>query len=405
MSLTLATIQTELNSYLGDSSTNTVTAAQRLSAMTEATIWLQETLENDLQNATYSLDYWDSVYNYKITTSIADLLTGADLRRETEFQDISFAHKSSRELAEEIGQTATESSWTIERRDTNTYLVINHQSRFNAKNVSDFDALTAGGGTWSLDATNGDGTNLTIDTVEKKQGSASFNFDTDGGANDKIIIVNTTLNTLDLSEFEDLATWLFWVYIPDVTNFTSVTLYWGSDTSNYWSATVTKDIDGSNWVNGWNRVKINWADATKTLAPDKTLINYIQIDYTYSAAQAADTDYRLDDLILVRPERLIFHYLSWNVGVDTNGTDITVFGATTDVPYFSGMYDQYLFAVAHKSAAILYRQMRQSNESELEERESERAVKRARKIIPSSKTPEVKSFKVMGISFLKRRGR
>ena len=405
MSLTIANLITSFDTYIGDTSNDRVTAAERLQYLTESTVWLQETLENDLQNATYNLDYFDSVFNYKVTTAIADLLTGADLRRETEFQDVSFAHKSSRELAEEIGQTATESSWSIERRDTDTYVVINHQSRFNSKTVSDFDATTAGGGTWSLDTTNSDGTNLTIDVIEKKQGSASFNFDADvsQSGNNKIEIVNTTLATLDLSEFEDLSTWLFWAYIPDVTNFTGFTLYWGDDTSNYWSATVTTDIDGSAWANGWNRVKVDWADATATASPDKTAIDYIQVDYSYGAGQGDDTDFRLDDLIIVRPERLIFHYLSWNVGVDTSGSDITVFGATTDVPYFSGMYDQFKFAVAHKAAELAFRALRLTNEGNQEEQEAERALQRARKLIPSSKVSEVKSFKVMGISFLKRK--
>ena len=120
--------------------------------------------------------------------------------------------------------------------------------------LNDFDSLITGGGTWTLDTTNGDGTNLTVDTNEYKQGSASLNFDVDVSqtANNKVILYNSTLTEMDLSSYEDLAAFIFWVYIPDVTYFSSVTLYWGSDSSNYWSATVTTDMNGTAWASGWN---------------------------------------------------------------------------------------------------------------------------------------------------------
>ena len=401
MSITIANLVANFDTYIGDTSNDRVTAAERLQYFTEATVWLQETLENDLQNSTYSLDYLDSVNNYKVTTAVADLLTGADLRRDKDSHVLSFTHKGSRELAEEIGSEFTESSWGIERRDTNTYLVISYGSEFSAKVIADFNSLDSGGGTWALDATNGDGTNLTLDTNEKKQGSGSLNFDIDVSqtANNKAVLSNTTLTSSDLTEHEDLSSWLLWVYIPDVTNFTSITLYWGSDTSNYWSATTTTDIDGSAWVDGWNRVKINWADATKTASPDVTAMTYSQVDFNYGAGQGDDTDFRVDELLVVRPEKLKFHYLSWNVGVDTSGDDITAFGATTDVPYFSGMYDQYKYTVAHKAAELAFRSLRLKEAADEEEGEAERSLQRARKIIPSSKSVEVKSFKIRGVNF------
>lgn len=406
MSTTVAAIQTNFNTYIGDTSTDRITAAERLQYITEATVWLQEELENDVQNATYTLNYFDSVYNYKVTSAIADLLEGADLRRSTLDQTESFAHKSSRELAEEIGQNFPESSWAIERRDGDTYLVVNHQSKYPAKMIADADSVTAGGGTWTLDTTNGDGTNLTIDVNEYKQGSGCFNFDADVSqtANNKIRLYNSTMDELDLSDQEDLATWLFWAYIPDVTYMSSFTLYWGSDTSNYWSATVTTDIDGSAWVNGWNRVKINWADATKTGTPDVTAINFVQVDYNYSASQADDTDFRFDELILVRAEPLTFHYIGWYVGTDTTGaSNLVAFTATTDIPYFSGQYDQYKYAVAHKAASLAFQNLRLVQESQFENAEASRILERAKNIIPSSKNPEMKSFKVRGISFRRRK--
>ena len=99
MSLTIAETIVNLNTYLGDTSNDRVTEAERFQALTEATIWAQETLENDHQNATYELDYLDSVNYYKVTTSIADLLSAADLRRDKDDQDKTFSFKSPKDLA------------------------------------------------------------------------------------------------------------------------------------------------------------------------------------------------------------------------------------------------------------------------------------------------------------------
>ena len=44
MAITVATVQTALNTYIGDTSTDSVSAAERLNAITEATIWLQQEL-------------------------------------------------------------------------------------------------------------------------------------------------------------------------------------------------------------------------------------------------------------------------------------------------------------------------------------------------------------------------
>lgn len=396
-----------MNTALGDASTDRITAAERLQAVNEGVIWLQEELQNDLQNVTYELNYFDTIHYYKVTTALADLLDGADLRRKESDQTETFTHKSARELAEEIGQRFGESSWAIERRDANAYLVVNHDSKYSAQVLSGFDSTTDGGGTWALDETNGDGTNLTIDTNEFVQGSGAFNFDIDVSqtANNKAVLTNSTLNAQDLSDYEDISSFLFDVYIPSATYTSSFTLYWGSDSTNYWSATVTTDINGSAWATGWNTVKINWADATKTLTPDVAAIDYISIDLNYTASQTDDTDYRFDNLRLVRPEKLKFHYLSWYVGTSSGGTDLTTFTATSDIPYFSGQYDQYIYPVAHKAASILFKSLRLKQEATDEEAEAQKILKRLLKIHPQSKTPEVKSFKVRGVNFRSRRNR
>jgi len=407
MAVTVASIITNLNSYIGDASTDRITAAERLQYVTEATIWLQEELGNDLQNATYALDYYDTVHYYKVTNSLADLLEGADLRRGELSQTLTFAHKASREMAEDIGQGSDEPAWAIERHDGDSYLVVNGPCKYSAIMIADCDSLTAGGGTWALDETTSDATNLTIDVNEYKQGSASFNFDVDvsQSVNNRATVINTALGALDMTAYEDLSSFLVWVYLPDVTDFTSVTLYWGSSDSDYWSATVTTDIDGNALADGWNRLRFGWSVATPTGTPNVTAIDYMRVDFNYGAGQGDDTDFRLDDIILARPEKLTFHYLSWNVGKSNAGADLAAFAATTDVPYFSGQYDQYKYAVAHKAAAICFQNLRLLQEAQFEQLEADRILERAKVFIPSSRTPETRNFKMRGINLTRNRRR
>ena len=409
MAITEASLETNFNTYIGDSSTDRVSAAERLQLATEATVWLQEELGNDHMVKTYTLNYYDNVHVYKVTSAVASLLEGADLRRGEEDQTISFAHKSARELAEEIGQGATESSWAIERRDSNWYLVVNHISKYGASQVASFDSITIDGGTdgWEADTTNSDATNVTADSNEYKQGSGSINFDVDvsQSVNNRATIFNDELDIKDLTDFNDLGAWVFRAYVPDVTNISSLTLYWGSSSTAYWSATVTTDINSNAFVAGWNRLAVEWNDATMTSTPDVTAIDYIRFDVNYTGSQTDDTDFRIDDLTIVRPEPLTFHYTSWYVGTDTLGTtNRTAFTATTDIPFFSGQYDQYKYAVAHKMASIaFYSALQNDARGGAEEVLAIRALARARKLIPSSVTKEVKSFKVGGLNFRRRR--
>lgn len=408
MSLTVADIITNVNSMIGDTSNDRVSAAERLQYVTESTIWLQESLENETQNNTYVLQYYDNVHYYKVTSSLADLLEGADLRRSEKDQYYTFAHKSAREMAEEIGQRFDESSWGIERHDGDKYLVVNHRSKYPAQTVADCDSISAGGGAWAVDAVNSDATNLTIDTNEYKQGTASFNFDITvaQSGNNRATLINSTLTQLDLSSVENLGSWVFWIYVPNVTYFTSVTLYWGIDSSNYWSATASSDVNGSTWVAGWNRVSIPWNGAIKTSSPTSNAIDYLRIDYNYSASQANATDFRLDDLTIVRPEPLTLYYISWNVGTDTTGvTHKTAFTVTTDIPYFSGQYDQYKFAVAHKAASLIFNSFGLENDSTYEANEAILAMRRAKGIIPSAKNEPQKTFKVRGVNLTRYKNR
>lgn len=404
MAVTVANIITNVDTYFGDNSTDRISQAERLQAITESTVWLLEELGNDHAIKTYELDYLDTINYYKVTNSLSSLLASADLRRPLRDHTVSAVHKSSKEIAEEIGRGHDTFAWAIERRNDDTYLAINLDlggMNKKAKIVSDFDSVSAGGGTWEADTSASDALNVAADTVEYKYGSGSLNFDIDvsQSVNNRATIFNESLTTMSLSEFEDTGSWLFELYVPDVSEFTSVTLYWGNDSSNYWSATVTTDIDGAALTDGWNTIKVDWSDSTSTGTPSVSAVDYVRFDINYGAGQTDDTDYRIDYLRIARPEKLTYHYVSFDVGESAGGTTLQAFTATSDVPFFSGKYDQYKYAVAHKAAAILFYAVRLREEAQFEEREAQRALERQRDIFPSSKSKESHDFKPDGINF------
>lgn len=408
MAITVADIQTPLNTYVGDSSIDRISAAERLSAITEATMWLLEETNNDLMNASYTFNYFDSVHTYKITTAVPDVLDTVDLvRAKNEYEDHNspFDRVSAREIKVHIADGFTASEYSLERKDSNWYLLINHDGKYPAVQIASFESTTADSGTWAVDSTNSDATNLTIDSAEFLEGAGCLNFDITvaQSGNNRATIENSTLDAQDLSDYVDLGSFILSVYIPDVTNFSSVTLYWGSSSTAYWSLTKTTDINGNSFVAGWNTVQFAWASATKTSTPDETAIDYIRIDLNYTGSQADDTDFRLDDLRIVRPEELSFLYTSNYVGTNTSGTDIRAFTATTDIPYFSGQYDGLRFAVAHRAAAIIFRALRLRNEAILEDNEALKALDRAQTLFPQSVVKENRSFRPAGIRWRRKR--
>lgn len=405
MSVTISSLVSNLNTYLGDSSTDRISDAERYQYLTEATIWLQESLGNEHQDVTYDFDYYDTVNYYNVTGILPDLTEAVDLRCEAGKNYNPFIYKSGKELSTEIANRAMEASYSIERHDREAFLVVNYQGGKSAAQISSFDSFTADGGTWEVDAVNSDATTLVLDTIEKKEGSASFKFDVDvsQSANNRATILNTTQTTRNLADYEDLAAWFFWVYIPDTTYFSSVSLFWGSDTSNFWSGTATTDFNGNAFVDGWNRVKIDWRQATMTLVPDSANVDYIRVDLNYTSSQADAQNFRIDDLKLILPEHLTFIYTTWNVGETSGGTGLTAFTAGTDVPFFSAQYDGYRYAVAHKAASLAFYNLRVTDQAASEEVEAIKAFNRQKKMFPISKVQETRSFKPVGVNFRRRR--
>ena len=321
-------------------------------------------------------------------------------------------HKSPRELAEEIADRIVgDDSWAIERRDSNVYLSINATPQYQATNIDNFDG---GVGNWTGDTVNSDISNVIIDFNEFFDGNGSLRYDVIVGQSANLrATISSTLIGENFSNILDVGVFLLDAYIPASTNaanVTSYTLQFGTDSSNYWTVTVTTDIDGDAFGTGWFTLAFDWSTASVVGTPDPTggTIKWFRIDMNFNGSFISDTFFHYDSFRVAKPETLTFSYVSWYVGTDSTGvTNLTAFTNTgyTDIPYFSGKYDQYVKACGWKAAEAAFLDLRLKEESIAAGQEAEKALARVQAIFPVSLTKEEKGFKVHGLNFSTRQQR
>lgn len=189
--------------------------------------------------------------------------------------------------------------FTVEWDDATKFLRVRKALSGNIL-LHNMDSLTSNG-TWAA-VSGGGASNLAADEIEKSQGTASTRFDVGatGGA-----IENSTLTAIDLSDHQEKSSLFLRLFIPDSTIMTNVILRWGSDSSNYWSRTVTAPHIGS-FRNGWQWVRFDWNGATQTGSVTETGIDYLRVTVTTTAA---DTDFRVDEIrsILPHPHEIVYY--------------------------------------------------------------------------------------------------
>ena len=150
-------------------------------------------------------------------------------------------------------------------------------------------------GSWMVGT--GDTVNLITDTSVFKYHGSSVSFDVDVSAsiNDYSRIDFNPSPAIDLSAYEDTGKMRLWIYIPSVTNFTSVRLFWGTDGGNSWNKTVTTQKDGSSFENGWNLIEFDWATASITGTPNAADITFFYIRVNYTSSYTDQTGFRVND--------------------------------------------------------------------------------------------------------------
>ncbi|MEA2036562.1 MAG: hypothetical protein U9O94_03580, partial [Nanoarchaeota archaeon] len=145
---------------------------------------------------------------------------------------------------------------------------------------------------WS---TGGDAENLTADDLNYVSAGNSLNFDLSGSTTSGYI-ENSSLDSLDLSDYEDNGAIFVWAYFPDSSIITSVNVRWGNDNTAYWDRTVTTNNEGNSFHDGWNLLRLEWNGATETGTTDSSDVDYARLTVNYDGT--ADTDVRFDSLVV-----------------------------------------------------------------------------------------------------------
>jgi hypothetical protein len=139
--------------------------------------------------------------------------------------------------------------------------------------------------------------------------------------------------------------------IPSVTNFTSVTLAWETDGSNYYFNTVNTQEDGSPFVVGRNKINIPWEGASIVGMPTASSINTIVFNLDYAAGYTDQVSFHIDNLRFEKPDEMVMTYYTNNVGKDADGTYISKLSATTD-KFLFGPFDPALQELVAIQAGI-----------------------------------------------------
>lgn len=124
--------------------------------------------------------------------------------------------------------------------------------------------------------------NLSLDSTNYVAGGGALVFNLDAGSSTGYI-ENSSLTALDLSSHLNQSTLFTWVYLPTGSDITSVTLRWGSSSSDYYSYTATSNQQGTSFQNGWNLVAFPWVSASTTGTPDVESIDYVRVTFAYDS--------------------------------------------------------------------------------------------------------------------------
>ena len=206
--------------------------------------------------------------------------------------------------------------------------------------VSELDSLTSGGGTWTLF---GDGTNLTKDADNYVHGSASINWDISSAGGTTAGIYNSGLTSFDITDYLTAGSAFMWVYLYSATNVTNFIIRVGSDSSNYYSVTVTSANDSTAFVAGWQLLRFDFSGKSTTGTVDDDACDYVALYMTKAAGKVSETDYRFDYLVLRKGDIWEVNYYTkypWQSSAGAYKQD-----ATTSTDYLNVDADEYNLVV------------------------------------------------------------
>lgn len=195
--------------------------------------------------------------------------------------------------------------------------------------------------------------NVATDAYEAFDFTSSISFDYSGTSG---TLTNSTMNLVDLRRFKNRSNVYLNVFLPSVTNFTSVTLRFGSSATSYYTVAATTDYLGDSIVAGqWAKLKFAWSNLTTVGTPNEVAINYIQIIITYSVNPSM-TGCRVENLFVSENVPIELEYYTNEMVTDSGikTQHFTDSADTDDNPLWSGKWDWVNEAFVNSVIEIIF---------------------------------------------------
>lgn len=209
-----------------------------------------------------------------------------------------------------------ENEWFSVEFDEGTKFIRVNKSVSNSIGVSDLESgnYTAGSGV----------SNISEDTILYHDSSKSIRFDVTSGTS---LLEWNGDTTIDLSDHTQKSSFFLWVYYPDASIVTSLTLRIGSSSANYYS--ITGQIHFGSVRTGWNLYRFDWNGVADSGTTDETIIDYMRLAFVTTAN---DTDIRIGKLSskLPTPHEIVY-YSNCIFRPASGSTWLTIPTADTDV--------------------------------------------------------------------------
>lgn len=172
-------------------------------------------------------------------------------------------------------------------------LIYNHLSQYDNKVT-----IHACNTTSPTFAGSGDAQEINTDTTTYKRANASVKFSL-GTALSAPSGTSATLTasptSVDLTNYSGTGKLRFW--FQGASTVSSIEVRWGSSATDYWSKTLTTDINGTAIDANFRFFEIDWATASTTGAPNAAAVGYLQVILTHSAV-AYTQNLRIDDFVM-----------------------------------------------------------------------------------------------------------
>jgi len=399
MSVSLQNLITLLDSYTSENTEERISNANRYQYLSEAASDIKQQMQSAMSNMTYPLKYVPGIHSYKINQGLFNVMAAGDIRvndSNNSLINLPFHISSPDKINEDISLKKFSTQYALDRYDGNLYLTLSYMPTNAKTTLGGMDSITGVTGI-------GDTASVEVDSNVSTQGNSVKVVVDVSSSGSNFAGVKKTID-LNLSKHKGVGNVVGYVYITDVTNVSNVEVRLGTDSSNYYSFIATSPHNESAFKNGWNRVVIDWTNATVQSSPDATNINVLETIVNYTGSQS-DTVLYFDDFFISNPIDLTFHFLNFSLGKNLSGTELLDYTEATDIPYYSGQYDNLKFAHARLAASFAFHDLRLYEDSQRQEIKATQKLAEVRKVIPSNHRVQGKAFRPLGVNFNRKRRR